>query len=276
MATALDISRFRHRDPPLRSRRVAIVGFASDDRHLVPWADPDLEIWGLNMALGWMPKWDRLFEMHDRGTIEAETAELKRDVDYLTALRAETTRPIYMLQEHADIACSVPYPIDEFKAYFGARCEKLARQPYATSTFGFMLGQAIMRLAPNGPAPDGSEIQVYGVPLLNDEEYAYQRENATFFAGFAMGRNIRLTLTENAAWMEADGLYGYTEPAIVTLLTRLKQMAALDEVEYGRKFDEALRENEALKSRAATLDGSRQYASKLQKRLTILLRGGKI
>lgn len=276
MSTLVDMKRFDHRDIALQSRKIAIVGFAEEDRALVPWEDRDVEIWGLNMAPAWMPRWTRLFEMHDRGTIEAETAELKRDSDHLGTLQREDTRPIYMLREHDDIPCSVAYPIAEFRDYFGAHCEKLQRQPYATSTFGYMLGLAIMRFAPAGIATPGAEIQVYGVPLLNDEEYAYQRENATFFAGFAMGRGIRLTLTPNAAWLEADGLYGYAEPATVEILTRLQRMAKLDEDEYGRQFDVTLRENEALKARAATLDGSRQYAAKLQRRLQVLLRGGKI
>ena len=164
------------------------------------------------------------------------------------------------------------FPIAAFVSYFGQHCTKLLQQPYATSTFAYMLGLAIMKL--DGRA--GAQIQVYGVPLLTDEEYAYQRENATFFAGFAMGRGIRFELTPNAAWLEADGLYGYANPDTIELVTRLKAMAAVDAAEYDRQYAEIQRDNELLKARAATVDGARQYAHKIQKRLTVILRGGKI
>lgn len=261
-----------HVDPPLRVSHIAIVGFAEDDRALVPWDAQGLEIWGLNMAHTWMPRWDRLFEMHDRSVIEAESIELKRDSNHLGALKDEQVRPVYMLKEHADITTSVAFPIAEFQTYFGTHCTKLATQPYATSTFGYMLGLAIMKLhgLPN------ATISVYGVHLMNDEEYAYQRENATFFAGFALGRNIRIELTPNATWLEADGLYGYQEPATIEILTRLQRMAIDDEVDYTKKYDDTLRENDILKARAAAIDGARQYAKRLQTRLKVLLRGGKI
>lgn len=265
-------------DPALRARTIAIVGFAMEDRPLIPWDDPATEIWGLNMSHSWMQRWDRLFEMHDRETLELETAELKRDNDHLGTLQAEAGRPIYMLDVQPDIPCSVRYPIEAFTSYFGEFCQKLRAQPYATSTFGFMMGLAIMKLRPGSlddwTAP--AEIQVYGVPLLNDEEYAYQRENATFFAGFAMGRHIQFALTPHSAWLEADGLYGYTDPTTVTLLKRLQAMAVTDATDYDAQFDAVMKDNDTLKTRAATVDGARQYARKLNKRLTILLRGGKI
>jgi hypothetical protein len=55
-------------------RTVAIVGFAPTTRHLVPYDDSDVEIWGLNEAYhyGFMvdkdghDRWDRWFQIHQR------------------------------------------------------------------------------------------------------------------------------------------------------------------------------------------------------------------
>jgi hypothetical protein len=266
--------------PTLDTERIAIVGFGEADRELIPWDDTSLEIWGLNMAHGWMKRWDRLFEMHHRTEIELETAELKRDVDHLGGLRAERKRPIYMIEAQPDIPCSVTFPIQEFFRFFGTHCEKLRQQPYVTSSFGFMLGLAIMyligrRADPWVPEPL-EEILIFGVPLLNDEEYAYQRENATFFAGYALGRGITLTFTPHAAWLEADGVYGYAEPSTLNLLSRLRVATGHDRDEYAAKIKELDAEFAAIQRKVNSLDGARQYAELMIKRFTLLSRGAKL
>lgn len=55
-------------------KTVAIVGFAPTTRHLVPYDDPDVEIWGLNEAYFYNfmldkdgnDRWDRWFQIHQR------------------------------------------------------------------------------------------------------------------------------------------------------------------------------------------------------------------
>src|SRR3954454_10332807 len=80
-------------DPALRSSKVAIIGFATESRYDAPYDDPDCEIWGLNMAEGWMlleanapGRLDRLWELHDRATLEHESTEQARSVDHLAWL----------------------------------------------------------------------------------------------------------------------------------------------------------------------------------------------
>jgi len=265
--------------PPLTKKRVAIIGFAEVDRPLVPWDDETLEIWGLNMAHGWMPRWDRLFEMHGREEIKEETAELIRHTDHLGALQRERTRPIYMLEGHDDIPCSVAFPLARLQAFCGEYCDKLQRQPYVTSSFGYMMGMAIMDLvaARKDPwKPEGEEILIFGVPLLNEEEYSYQRENARFFAGFAIGRGIKLTLTHHASWLEADGLYGYANQHSLDLLTRLKKACTEERDAYVEEIKKLDAEFSALQRRVNTLDGCRQQSEKMLHRFTLLIRGAKL
>ena len=82
----------RFAEPALRSSKVAIVGFGSETLGEAPFDDPDCEIWILNMLHGVVPRWDRLFELHDRATVEqdfAGTAAAQR-VRWLTPGEATT------------------------------------------------------------------------------------------------------------------------------------------------------------------------------------------
>lgn len=265
-------------DPPLRTSRIVIVGFGSGDRHLIPWDEPG-EVWTLNNAHGcdWMRRWDRLFEVHTRTDIALETAEMKRDVNHLGLLQAERTRPIYMTAAHDDIPCAVPYPLAEVQAFFGAHCEKLRAHPYITSTFGLMMALAIVRLAPKmATSMEPPEIQVYGVPLLNDEEYAYQRENASFFAGACIGHGIRLTLSPDSTWLEADGVYGFARAESLELLSRMKAAAIAERDTYAKEMKDLEAEYQQVHRKLNTADGARQYADKMVTRLTLLMRGAKL
>ena len=264
-------------DPPLTARRIAIVGFWSGDRHLIPWDDSDVEIWTLNNAHGcdWMKRWDRMFEMHPRGIIESETEELKRSVDHLGLLQAERRRPIYMAVAPPDIPCAVAYPLDAVTTFVGARCEKIRKQPYFTSTFALMLALATMKLV-TSPRTSGEAIEIYGVPLMNDEEYAFQRENASFFAGFAMGHGINIVMTPNSTWLEADGIYGYANAESWSLLDRMRMAVEAERDAYAAQAKQLESEYAAIHRTLNTVDGQRQYAETMIRRLTLLMRGAKI
>jgi hypothetical protein len=266
-------------DPPLAGRRIAIVGFGSGDRTLVPWDDPAVEIWTLNNAHGceWMRRWDRVFEMHPRGIIARETAELKRSVDHLALLQAERRRPIYMTEAQPDIPCSVAYPLEAITAFVGARCEKIRKQPFLTSSFALMLALATMKLVQTRKKSDKSDaIEIYGVPLMNDEEYAYQRENASFFAGFAMGHGVEIVMTPDSTWLEADGIYGYARAESWELLDRMRTAIEAERDAYGAQEKQLTAEYEAIHRTLNTVNGSRQYADKMIHRLTLLMRGAKL
>lgn len=267
-------------DPPLRSSKVAIVGFASESMGDAPFDDPDYEIWILNMLHAHVPRWDRLWELHDRATLEQETAELKRDTDHLGVLKAERHRPIYMVETHADIPMARRQPVEILKAFLGARCEKLARTPYYTSTFAFMIATAVMgliqrRANPWIPEPDES-IVIAGVEMLNGEEYAYQRSCAEFWSGVVIGHGIPLYIPARSALLESDGLYGYARPESLELLVRMR--AYYDDLKQkalGTKEDAERRRNQAMAD-VNTYHGVIQGFDKVLSHLTYLIRGGKV
>ena len=73
-------------------KKMAIIGFASNTLHLVPWADPSFELWGMNQAHAHcVRRADRWFEMH-----LPEAVPDVRDPEYTQFLRTMTI-PVYMI-----------------------------------------------------------------------------------------------------------------------------------------------------------------------------------
>lgn len=266
--------------PPLRSSKVAIVGFATESMADAPFDDPAYEIWILNMLHAHVPRWDRLWELHDMATLEQETAELQRSTDHLGVLRAEKDRPIYMVTTQAAIPASVRFPIEGLTAHFGALCDKLARAPYFTSTFGYMVAFAVLgilerRQAWHVPEP-GESIVIAGVELLSTEEYAYQRSNGEFMIGFALGHSIPVYIPPRSALLESDGMYGYANGDNLELISRMRAY-------YQARYKKILAERDAAATRRQqamsdwqTHDGSMQAIDHILTHLTYLARGGKV
>ena len=273
-------------DPPLKSSRVAIVGFATESRMEVPWNDPDCEVWGLNMCEGWMllakdapGRLDRMWELHDLATLEQESTEKFRSVDHLAWLRANVTIPVYTVETVPDFPMSVRQPVDLLKAYLAPLCEKIATG-YFTSTFAFMIATALMGIEnrrANRSIPEaGEEIIVAGVELLNGEEYSYQRHNAEFWSGVCLGKGIKLTIPARSALLESDGLYGYAQPESLELCVRQKAYySSLRDKALKDREDAAARRNQAM-SDYQTHDGAAQGLDRVINHLTYLIRGGKV
>lgn len=231
--TGLQQQRDRIVDPPLRSGKVAIVGFATESMGAAPWENEECEIWILNMLHHHVPRWDRLWEMHDRACVEAESHEKEQErlverggMRHIDVLKAETTRPIYTVTQWPDVPMSREFPHDAVKAYAWQRCAKLEESPYFTSTFAHMLLYAIIgiverRTDRNVPEP-GEAIWLAGIEMLNGEEYAYQRSCAEFYAGWVLGAGIELHIPARSALLESDGVYGYARAESLELLTRMR------------------------------------------------------
>jgi hypothetical protein len=274
-------------DPPLRSSTVAIIGFATESRFEAPYDDPDCEIWGLNMAEGWMlldPKGpqrlDRLWELHDRATLEHESTEQERSVDHLAWLQSNQTIPVYMVEAQADIPMSRRMPIEILRTWLAPLCEKWARQPYYTSTFAFMIATAVMgivarRIDPRVPEP-GEVIHLAGIEMLNGEEYAYQRSCAEFCCGLVIGHGIRLVIPDRSALLESDGMYGYARPESLELLIRMRAYYGDLKAQALAKRDEAATRRDQAKADYGTYDGAAQGIDKIVNHMTYLVRGGKV
>src|SRR5262245_56056437 len=90
-----------------RRKRLALVGFATNTLHLVPWQDQTIELWSMNQ--GYMHcerRTDRHFEMH-----QPEATADVRDPNYLTWLQ-QCPIPVYMIEAYPVVPQSVRYPIE--------------------------------------------------------------------------------------------------------------------------------------------------------------------
>lgn len=187
-----------------RSRKVALVGYASSSKDLAPWGDDDFDIFALNELYRVIPRWNRLFEMHEEDRIKTNKPRpdgITKGLDhwnYLCALPGPDDPkfcPVYMQKRFPEIAASVEYPVAEMGKMFSHHSE----QPYFTSTPAYMMATAI--------ADGYEEIHLYGIDLLTNEEYCVGPETKV--------------LTSDLRWVPAgtlkenDEIVGYDEESTV-------------------------------------------------------------
>jgi hypothetical protein len=167
--------------------KVAIVGLSDSSRHLVPWSDPQWELWGL----AWDAeryRYHRVFEMHDmpdlRGFYDEELPAYLEKVGHCSL--------VYMQEQYPEVPGAVRFPFDDVEAVCGS---------YWESSIGYAMGLAI--------AQEAEEIAVYGVDMRATEEYAYQRPNMEYLIGLAKGRGIKVHIPEVSPLMKFSGFDGY-------------------------------------------------------------------
>lgn len=228
-----------------RRRKVAIVGFATNTLHLVPWNDPEFEIWGLNQGyLHMHRRADRWFEMH----APEATADV-RDPDYLEWLGAQRDFPIYMIQTNPEIPNSVRFPIEQAIQYAGP-----SRRDYFTSSPAFMLALAGME--------GFEEVHLYGINLAIGDEYFFEKACAEYWIGLLEGRGIKVYVPTASSLLKQYRRYGYSidpRPAM-----SLKIMLTARRDEYRVQAEQhaanlhtvigAMRETEALMQIAEGID----------------------
>lgn len=203
-------------------KKIAVCGFASSSRHLIPLNDPSWEIWGMNQLYRHIPRGDRWFDIHWNWD-----QEVVPGTDYRGWL-AECGIPVYMIERVPDIRTSVRYPVE--------RLIKMAGD-YFTSTVAFMTALAIeemdrqvfaeLKALPPMPAEEMLARQValynertiglFGIDLVVEEEYFHQKPCAEFWCGLAVGRGIEVFIPPQSALCKQQYRYGY-EPEPQTII----------------------------------------------------------
>lgn len=200
-------------------KRVAIVGFATNTLHLVPWYDPTVEIWGLNQGhMHMQRRGDRHFEMHT-----PEYTEDVRDPQYMEFLRTITV-PVYMIDRRPDLPSSVRYPIEA--------AIQLGGRDYFTSTIAYMVALAVME--------GFEEISLYGINLAIGDEYFYQKACAEWWIGFAEGRGISVYVPRASSLLKQWNRYGYHPETTPNALT--KNLLTARVAAYRAKCEELIRD----------------------------------
>jgi hypothetical protein len=185
--------------------KVALVGFASTTRLLAPFQDPNFEIWGINQLYKHIPTWHRLFDMHSPEHIAAVPGGHER-LDFLRKLPGPDDPkygPVYMPEHYDEIPASVAIEPTALQRRLLGDQDDL-QGPYFASGPGYMMAVAI--------DAGFREIHLYGIDLLDSEEFTYQRPNLEFWIGVAKGRGIKVYVPKQSALLKASYLYGFTWP----------------------------------------------------------------
>lgn len=217
-------------------KNIAICGFASSSRGLIPVDDPTWEVWGMNQLYRHIRRADRWFEIHYNWN-----EEVVEGTDHVGWLR-DCGIPVYMNEAHDDLPSSLRFPIERMCAKFG---------DYFTSTVPYMLAVALdeidtrvtQALAGLGIlAPDKYEarrrelygeytIGIFGIDLVVEEEYFEQRPCAEYWIGMAVARGIRVFIPQPSALCKQRVRYGY-QPEVyeaVAMADLLKKRKTLTE-----------------------------------------------
>lgn len=216
-------------------KRVAIVG-GGPTRKLAPFDDLSVEIWQLNEAPGITGKrCDVCFQMHDPGIYK----DPKNRVDpnhweWLKQYHGDMK--IYMQKVDPEVPNSAELPYRDM-------CDKLLRDilqigkrdralhPVELFTFSGVYAVALAIFL------GYSHILVYGIDLINTEEYRYQRESFAFWIGYAAGYGVKLEIY-GAETLFNRPLYGYeTFKEKETMLFTIEERIQLYESVLPREAD---------------------------------------
>jgi hypothetical protein len=122
--------------------------------------------------------------MHDRTLIEMP--ESLRKPDYVETLGQYHL--VYMQQHWHDIPGSVPYPLDAVRETVFKDFPRWDQDDWYNSSPAYMIALAVHMGA--------EEIGLWGVDVLDESEYQYERPCLEFLIGLAVGRGIKVTLPE--------------------------------------------------------------------------------
>ena len=170
-----------------RPLKVAVVGTASSSSHKAPYDLESWEIWSLGANAGSIPRFTRWFEMHTQRVLRAANAW-----DASFKFWGECGDKLMLGHPCSELPYAKPYPIEEIKAKFGN---------YFTSTIAYMVALAIHEGA--------SEIGLWGIEMLADEEYARQRPCVEYYLGMARAMGINVVIAEESPLLRAERMYAY-------------------------------------------------------------------
>lgn len=142
------------------------------------------ERWGLAWRAG---TYDRLFELHDPSTSRYHKPERFKTLG----------KDVVCLPRVAKKYGTTAYPLAQVKKLSGGR-------NYFTSSISYMLALAIYE--------GNKEIEILGVDLVEDSEYAYQRPCMEYWCGIARGRGVNLHIPRQSALLRHSFVYGQERP----------------------------------------------------------------
>ena len=183
-------------------KTVAIVGSHPDTRTWFDFDRTDCDVWLFNEAMNqsWAKRADAVFQMHQ--PVIWRSSVNRNDPKHYDWLKSGNTPAIVMINQYDDVPMSEKYPLEEIKREFFRNTNI---EQYFTSSPAYAIALAIYR---------GYEhIEIYGVEMETDTEYAYQRTGVALWTGIAIGRGCQVEFHSKKFFNEP--LYGYDGAATI-------------------------------------------------------------
>lgn len=180
-------------------KKIAICGFASSSRHMIPTDDPEWLIVGLNQLYRHMPRADVWYDIHLNW--EQDNVEGTDHEGWIKSCGI----PVFMSNPPAEFPTAVRYPVEKLIEKHGL--------DYFTSTVSFMIAWSIDciedKVKETGLPYSAYTIGVYGIDLIVGTEYEVQKACVEYWLGVAEGRGIAIHLPQQTALLKQQYRYGY-------------------------------------------------------------------
>lgn len=228
-------------------RTILLAGFHPLSLDWAKEQPPEVEIWVPNEGNQFVPRVDRVFQMHPRRWRENERmlrngnalplhldhncfGRGEKHVEYLRTCGV----PVYGQRVWSDIPTSVAYPFHEITERFGVPFPPSYRKRlYVTSTFGYMVALACWEHVQAGPevwvtsgttygtqeatvrwpvSQHIAEIRIAGVELYDGREGRWEKPNLLYWLGIAQGLGIKIGLPPQGTSFLNAPLYAVEGP----------------------------------------------------------------
>lgn len=205
---------------PLKNttRDLVVVGFSTSTRDQAKnfVGKPHTEFWGMNSLWQFLPDipWSAWYEIHPDSHLEDIHKEVLHKVqDHYRNL----TIPLYLIEAKPEYPTSERYPLEDILAFFKRR--------YFESTVAYTLAHALYIHLQE--ATHLERIHLYGIDMIHDTEWGFQRPNAEYWIGLCEGHGVEVCIPDKSALRKGmAGLYGFEDTVDLhrdrkALLTRL-------------------------------------------------------
>lgn len=178
---------------------IAIVGSHPDTRSLFDFDRTDCDVWVFNEALkdDWCKRATGVFQLHKPTVWRSGTN--RNDPKHYDWLKSGDTPTIFMQEEYNDVPRAERYPLDEIK-------EQYPRH-YFTSSCAYAIALAIYK--------GYKRIELYGIEMETNTEYAHQRTGVAYWIGFAEAKGIEVEHVSKGFW-DAP-LYAYEDDVVIPI-----------------------------------------------------------
>lgn len=188
-----------------KKKKVAICGTAPTISN-APYGDQSFDIWGVAHCcfLKDVQRMDAIFEIHKKEIWKKDNAPFERFPN----------ATIWLLEKDEKLPNSQAFPVMDILKKYATNKGFPNESFYMTSSLPFMVALAIEK--------GYEEIHLYGIHLLMEEEYFFQRPCLERYIGIAEGKGIRVYTDPGADIMKFGYVYGIQEKEADENVARLK------------------------------------------------------